>query len=143
MTEQSIGNFVTEVLNGEHPYYWHSTKPGRKRNSIKVCGEDFEKRITNSYEDTLLLVYHPDKAKNRGLKQKFDQFAETPRAGVQLCRMNGVNESSFFKPPQKLPALVLMKKDGSVVEYPATRELMLKATTQADFDAAMSSFVRA
>ena len=56
--------------------------------------------------------------------------------------MNGVNESKVFKAPTKLPALLLVKKDGTVTEYPAVREHLLKASTQADFEKAMNSFVR-
>jgi hypothetical protein len=37
-----------------------------------VVGEDFEKKVLKSKQDTLLLIYHPEKSKNRGLKEKLD-----------------------------------------------------------------------
>jgi hypothetical protein len=39
-------------------------------------GEDFEKRVIDSDRDALVLVYHPISEKNRGLKQKFEEFAK-------------------------------------------------------------------
>jgi len=39
---------------------------------VKVVGEDFEKKVLKSKQDTLLLIYHPEKSKNRGLKEKLD-----------------------------------------------------------------------
>jgi len=74
-------------------------------------GEDFEKRIIDGSRDTLLLVYHPLAHKNRGLKEKFEQFAEQADDSKLLVgRYNGVNESKVFRSPSKLPALLLFKQ---------------------------------
>lgn len=41
-----------------------------------MVGEDFEKVVIDSDKDVLVLAYHPVSEKNRGLKQKFEKFAE-------------------------------------------------------------------
>lgn len=40
-----------------------------------MVGDDFEQRVFNSSKEGIMLVYHPITDKNRGLKDKFDQFA--------------------------------------------------------------------
>lgn len=67
-----LGQFVSEVLNGERPLYWESLKPTPTKHSIKVVGQEFEKRVIDSSQDALLLIYHPLSHKNRGLKEKFE-----------------------------------------------------------------------
>ena len=139
--------FVDQVLNGERPLYWESEKEKKEKFSQKLVGEDFEKRVIDSDKDALVLIYHPITEKNRGLKQKFEQFAKQKlKDSVLIARYNGVNESQVYKNPQKLPAIVLFKRqaDGSFkqqVEYSNTREHMLKTSTEKDFNKAMEEFL--
>jgi len=51
--------FVNEVLNNERPLYWESEKEKKEKFSEKLVGEDFEKRVIDSDQDALLLIYHP------------------------------------------------------------------------------------
>ena len=80
------------------------------------------------------------------MKQKFEHFAKHYNNDQLLvARMNGgCNEPSVYKLPQKLPALVLFKRDGSVkqvVEYEHTREQMLRTSTNDSFSEAMKQFI--
>lgn len=43
-----LGQFVSEVLNGEKPLYWESLKSRPTKHSIKVVGQEFEKRVIDS-----------------------------------------------------------------------------------------------
>jgi hypothetical protein len=131
---------VSEVLNGEKLLFWDTMKPKPTKYSKKVVGLEFEKRVIDSDQDVLLLIYHPLSQKNRGLKQKFESFAEThAQVDLLIGRYNGINESAVYKNPQKLPALVYFRRqpDGSfkeVIEFDRTRELMLRSSTNAKFD---------
>ena len=96
-----------------------------------------------------MLIYHPQSDKNRGLKQKFEHFAEATEAGLtglndlQFFRYNGINESEVFKTPSKLPALVYFKRietpDGEVdyvkecTEFKDVRSHMLFDSTDDAF----------
>lgn len=73
---EKLCQFVSEVLNGEKPLFFDSMKPKPTKYSIKVVGQEFEKRVIDSEQDALLLIYHPLSHKNRGLKQKLETFAE-------------------------------------------------------------------
>jgi len=64
--------FIKQSLNGDLPYYFESEKQKKIKFSKKVVGEDFTKRVFESNKDALVLIYHPNKEKNRGLKEKFD-----------------------------------------------------------------------
>lgn len=83
-----------------------------------MVGEDFEKRVFDSKKDALVLIYHPLEEKNRGLKDKFEKLAEVLEGtDFTIARYSGVNESSVYKNPSKLPAIVLFKKsDGKFKE---------------------------
>ena len=105
--------FVNEVLNGERPLYWESEKSKIQKFSEKIVGEDFEKRVIDQDRDSLVLIYHPVNEKNRGLKQKFENFAKTYRSSdknLLIARYNGVNESAVYQVPRKLPAIVLFRR---------------------------------
>ena len=53
------------------------------------------------------MIYHPIEEKNRGLKQKFEAFAELVDKKELLVGMyNGVNESDTFVHDLKLPAIL-------------------------------------
>lgn len=113
-----------------------------------MVGQDFEKRVIDSDKDAIVLVYHPLSEKNRGLKQKFEQFAKANTSDKLLvARMNGgCNESAVYKVPKKLPALVYFKRqeDGSfkqITEYDRTREHMLRTSTNEKFSEAMKEFI--
>ena len=43
---------------------------------MKIVGQTFEKLVYDGKRDALVLVYHPHKEKNRGLKKKFEAFAK-------------------------------------------------------------------
>lgn len=91
-TVEGLDNFVAEVLNGQRKEYWTSTPDCHDRASVKVVGDDFEKQVIDRDVDTLMLIYHPQRDKNRGLKEKFDRFArENSSEELQIARMNGVN----------------------------------------------------
>lgn len=129
---ETLLSFVDEAIRGERQLF-HSSLPDKtEKYSTKVVGLDFEKRVFDSDKDTLLLVYHPLSHKNRGLKQKLEEFAKEEHSYV-VGRYNGVNESPVYKVPAKLPAIVYFKTmaDGSKVqhEFPLTRHLMLKKST--------------
>jgi hypothetical protein len=64
------------VINGERPLYWSGETEKRVKYSQKVVGDDFEKRVFETDRDALLLIHHPVGAKNRGLKDKFEDFAK-------------------------------------------------------------------
>ena len=44
---------------------------------MKIVGQTFEKLVYDGERDALVLVYHPLKEKNRGLKKKFEAFAKS------------------------------------------------------------------
>jgi hypothetical protein len=111
--------FVNEVLNGERQLWWASEKLKKVKYSQKIVGNDFEARVFDSTKDSLVLMYHPIASKNRGVKQKFEEFAKTAKVeGVQIGRYNGVNESPVYRCPSKLPALVYFRQsaDGTFKE---------------------------
>ena len=62
-------------MSGNRPYYWLSENEKKEKNSVKVVGDSFKARIYDTKRDALVLVYHPIASKNRGLKEKFEQFA--------------------------------------------------------------------
>lgn len=64
---EQIDKFVRESLNGSLPLYWETEKIPKKKYSLKVVGEDFDKRIFENKKDSLVLIYHPIKEKNRGI----------------------------------------------------------------------------
>ena len=101
-----------------------------------------------------MLIYHPLSQKNRGLKQKFDRFAERQvsngNTALQFFRYNGLNESETFKTPSKLPAIIYFRKvdkEGEVefvkerVQFENIREHMLLDSTNEKFAAAMDEFI--
>lgn len=58
----------------------------------------------------------------------------------------GCNEPAVYKLPNKLPALVLFKRDADggvkkVIEYEHTREQMLRTSTNDSFSEAMKQFI--
>ena len=77
---------------------------------MRVVGESFEKLIFDSPKDSLVLVHHPISHKNRGLKDKWEKFAEVnENKNILIGRYSGINESDVFKTPKKLPAIVYFK----------------------------------
>lgn len=84
--------FINEVLNGERPLYWESAKAKSPKYSQKLVGQDFEKRVFERDRDALVLIHHPVAEKNRGLKQKFEEFAkENLDENLLIARYSGVN----------------------------------------------------
>lgn len=141
---EKINGFVGEVLNGERPLFWESQIDKAPKYSQKIVGEDFEKRVYDNERDALVLIYHPIKSKNRGLKAKFENFARNADNELLVARCNGVNESAVYRAPAKLPALVYFRNQGGVkeaVEFPLTREHMVRASTDDDFERAMREFI--
>jgi len=64
---EKLVDFVKSAVLGQLPNYWETDKTPKQKYSIKIVGEDFEKRIVDSKKDALVLVYHPLKEKNRQL----------------------------------------------------------------------------
>ena len=62
------------TINNEEPLYWESEKIPKVTHSLKVAGEDFEKRILESKKDALVLVSHPIKEKNRKMLELYEEF---------------------------------------------------------------------
>lgn len=135
---------------------------------MKVVGDSFKARVYDTKRDALVLVFHPIRHKNRGLKEKFEYFAKSVNQDQLLvARYNGVNESAVFKSPAKLPAIVhfssvdMSSEDETVntgghdapfgtttsrvkeaVEYEFTRNHMVQSSTNEDFKKAMEEFIR-
>jgi len=68
--------FVKASINNELKYYWDSTPIPKEKYSQKIVGEDFDKRILESKRDSLVLVYHPIKDKNRHIIDKYEEFVK-------------------------------------------------------------------
>lgn len=71
-----LDSFVEQVLNGEGKLWWPSLVDRKPKHSVKIVGTDFENRVFNTNRDALVLFYHPLKDKNRGLKEKYEQFVK-------------------------------------------------------------------
>jgi len=69
--------FVKESLAGERPHFWLSERSKEAKNSHKAVGDSFKARVFDTKRDVVVLVYHPVAHKNRGLKEKFDEFAKS------------------------------------------------------------------
>ena len=111
-----------------------SENPKTKRDSVKVVGESFKARIYDTKRDALVLVYHPIAHKNRGLKEKLDAFARSADSDKLLvARYSGINESSVFKNPAKLPAILHFSAVDLQDETSSTEEA--KAAQDAPFGA--------
>lgn len=129
-------DFVKSAVLGQLPTYWETDKTPIQKYSIKVVGEDFEKRIIESKKDSLVLVYHPLKEKNRHLQDTFEEFTRISKSDIlSFARFNGINEASTFKSPSKLPALVYFKHVTSapgeadrkeMITFDGINELLLK-----------------
>ena len=93
---EKIENFVKEAVLQQLKPYWETEKTPKVKHSLKVTGEDLEKRILDSKKDALLLILHPTKEKNRHLPEWFEEFtrAERPSSGeLTFARCNGINEA--------------------------------------------------
>lgn len=62
---EKMVQFVKATVNGETPLYWETEKTPKVHHTLKIVGEDFEKRVLDSKTDCLILVTHPVKEKNR------------------------------------------------------------------------------
>lgn len=94
-------------MAGQRPYFWLSERSKTAKNSHKAVGDSFKARVFDTSRDVIVLVYHPLAEKNRGLKEKFDEFAKSvDQSSLLVVRYNGINESAVFKNPTKLPAIV-------------------------------------
>jgi hypothetical protein len=72
---QKLLDFVDEAKSGSRPSFYEQMKTKPEKHSVKIAGKDFEKRVFESKKDALVLIYHPEPEKNRGIKQKFEHFA--------------------------------------------------------------------
>ena len=101
-----------------------------------------------------MLIYHPLFEKNRGLKKRFDRYAELQASNggtsLQFFRYNGLNESEVFKTPSKLPAIILFRKvekEGEIefvkerVQFDNIHDHMLLDSTNEKFAKAMDEFI--
>ena len=67
--------FLEESLDEKRPVYFTRSDPKAKRYAERVTGETFEKQILDGKRDALMLIFHPNPEKNRGLKEKFQTYA--------------------------------------------------------------------
>ena len=67
VNDEKLLEFVKASIREENKLWWESEKIPSQRHSLKVVGEDFEKRILESKKDFIVLMYHPNKNKNRKL----------------------------------------------------------------------------
>ena len=145
-----LNDFVTDALAEKRELFWFSLDKKKPKHSQKIVGSDLERRIFDTARDALVLFYHPLAHKNRGVKQKYEEFAKTTSADPRqllVARCNGINESEVYRPPAKLPALVYFKTqpDGSfkeIIEYELTRDHMLRSSTGCQFSKAMEDFIK-
>ena len=72
---QKLLDFVDEARSGSRPAFYEQMRTKPEKYSVKIAGKDFEKRVFESKKDALVLIYHPEPEKNRGIKQKFEHFA--------------------------------------------------------------------
>jgi len=71
---------------------------------IKVVAEDFERRVIKSVDPVYLFISHRDKAKNRGLYEKFEKLAEEGKdTRTKYCKIDGVNEPQNYYLGETLP----------------------------------------
>ena len=77
LTPSELSKFIQESQSGTRPPTWLSEKEKEKKYSMKIVGQTFEKLVYDGKRDALVLVYHPLKAKNRGIKKKFEAFAKS------------------------------------------------------------------
>ncbi len=97
-----LTEFVKSAINGEAKLFWESEKVPKQKYSVKIVGEDFDKRILESKQDALVLIYHPTRNKNRALLDQYEEFVKVEgrkNKNLTFARYNGVNESSSFKSP--------------------------------------------
>lgn len=73
---QKLLDFVDEARSGSRPAFYEQMRTIPEKYSVKIAGKDFEKRVFESKKDALVLIYHPEPEKNRGIKQKFEHFAQ-------------------------------------------------------------------
>ena len=123
---EKLVDFVKSAVLGQLPNYWETDKTPKQKYSIKIVGEDFEKRIVDSKKDALVLVYHPLKEKNRQLQDSFEEFTRIAKSdSISFARLNGINESQTFKSPNKLPALVYFKHVQSATGGAGHKQMMI------------------
>lgn len=67
-----ILEFVDKSTEGKLEAFYEQMKPKKEKFSIKIAGKDFEKRVFEQNRDSLVLIYHSEPEKNRGIKQKFE-----------------------------------------------------------------------
>ena len=112
---EKLKSFALDACYKRIPYSWMSEKDKIWKKSTKLVGTTFKKMVLDNHKDALVLIYHPKKDKNRGLKQKLEALSEhvtKTDQDILVARYNGVNESSAFKKPSKLPAIIYFRKDN-------------------------------
>lgn len=98
----------------------------------------------------MLLVYHPLKEKNRDLSAKFEEFAKVEgrkTSDLVIGRYNGINESTTFKSPAKLPAILLFRrKEGEgekeISQMKDIEEMLLKGKSSEEVVDRLRGFLK-
>ena len=109
---EKIVQFVKESINGELPYFWETDKETKRRFSEKIVGEDFDKRVLSSKKDAVVFIAHPIKEKNRHMAPLWERLARDLKGSdITIGRMNGINEPSSYRVPEKLPQIVYFRKE--------------------------------
>ena len=121
------------------------------KNIRQISGGDFDSSIfkRNMESSKLVLFKHPDAAKNLDLEVKFDKFAKS-QENIISHSMSGLNEPEEFKPPSKLPSIVLFKSEGpEIVSKDIDRMQLLQSfdssnnkIDQETFDKIMKEFIK-
>ena len=98
-----------------------------------------------------MLVYHPINEKNRKLRDAYEEFTRIEGAkdeSLIIARMNGLNESEYFKGPEKLPAVLYFKSRGDglgkeIVPLENINQLLVKSASEDKVHERLREFIHA
>lgn len=150
---EKLNDFVKAAVVDQLPLYWETEKMPKTKYSWKLVGEDFEKKILDAKRDTLVLIKHPDEAKNRKLAAEFEDLArQNSLKDLTLARYRGLNESAAFKSPTKLPALIYFRaprdaegkatsEEKEVVVFSQVNDLLVKGIKGHEVQARINQFI--
>ena len=124
---------------------------------MTLTATDFETVIFNPSNDAqnLVLITNPNPVKNMGIEKEFDRFSKRltlKNHKLIASHYAGLNESERFKPPRKLPSILLFKRDeANVVQaIELERSKLLRSFTSSDaeidkdrFDSILNEFISA
>lgn len=112
-----IKQFVEQGAAGALDNYFDSAPIDKEFKNLKqVSGADFDSSIFKRNMDTskLVLIKHPVASKNLDIEKSFNKFAKSQQDIISHS-MSGLNEPEEFKPPSKLPSIILFKSEGQEI----------------------------